>query len=173
MSDLLVRLAFPVLVLAFSLMYWFSIRDLPVFARGFPQLILVLLAIFVVVSLVKELREWFGNRRATSAVDEETSSKVSPQEPEMALVERASMVAVLTRPWAKTITMLVLLSAMVVGINLLGWYTSIFLFFLSSFLYLRVRIFPTMVILIPSLMALLYFLFDVLLNLRLPPTPLP
>jgi hypothetical protein len=183
-TELLKRLAFPTLVAVFGIAYWLSIRDMPLFARGFPQIVLLGLAVFTAASLVLELRGWFALRDADAGVDEAASAPVrNPDEHARGMTAGGELVvaddqstdeSLLWHPWTKTIVMLVLSALAVTGVLHVGWYTSFFVFFIVSFLYLRVRLVPTLPILVLGLMGLIYVLFDVILGLRLPgPTPLP
>lgn len=170
MFDLLVRLSFPGIVYVFAFFYYQSIKEMPLFGRGFPQLVMFFLLVFATVSLISDLREWTRNRSKTTLAPTQSVTGTGPASAVLADARMGS----LDNPWVKTWIMLVLSAGLAWGFVNIGWYTSLAVFLTLAFVILGVKLWPIIALVVPGLIFAMYLLFDVVLGLRLPAgTPLP
>jgi hypothetical protein len=165
--DLAVRLSFPAIIYVFSFLYYQSIKDMVLFGRGFPQLVMYFLLLFATVSLIGDLREWVKERGVAATGATGQSNLAAGSDGSTAVLDRPK-IGSLDNPWTKTWIMLVLSAALAWGFMNIGWYTSLTVFLIASFLVLGVKIWPTIVLVVPGLMLSMYLVFDVVLGLRLP-----
>ena len=173
MTGLAARLAVPVVMLVFVVGYWLSIRDLALFARGFPMLIIGLLGVTVVLVIIVELRDWKAARTAPEVSEPARSGGAGSS----AVPGRRSAGGLLrwaSEGWGRTVTMLVLALLLARGIQTVGFYTSILAFLVVSLIILGVRSVVKLAAILVGSGVMIYVLFELLLQLRLPgPTPLP
>lgn len=168
MFDLLVRLSFPGIVYVFSFFYYQSIADMPLFSRGFPQLVMYLLLVFATVSLIGDLRERAKERSAAASLPAQQPAGPAAETETATAVIAGPRIGSLANPWTKTWIMLVLSAGLAWGFMNIGWYTSLTVFLALAFLILGVKVWPTLVLVVPGLVITMYVLFDVVLGLRLP-----
>lgn len=145
MTDLVPRLAIPLLALIFAAVFEYSIAGLRFESRALPQILIVILAVASIYGLIREVADW----RRVRAVSDEAAGEGLPTES----LFRAGVVIVAT-------------ALFVFALPRLGFYVSsgAFVAVVFSAFGISWRVVPF----VAGVVAAYYVLFELFLTVQLP-----